>query len=72
MKKACKTVLIVLVVLLVIGAAVGGWTLEMFGGFPRVGDSFRHENMTVTVLSMVDGRRVGKVLVQVDPAEKEE
>ena len=53
-------------------STVGGWTLEMFGGFPRVGDSFRHENMTVTVLSMVDGRRVGKVLVQVDPAETEE
>ena len=53
-------------------STVGGWTLEMFGGFPRVGDSFRHENMTVTVLSMVDGRRVGKVLVQVDPEEKEE
>lgn len=53
-------------------STVGGWTLEMFGGFPRVGDSFRHENMTVTVLGMVDGRRVGKVLVQVDPAETEE
>ena len=53
-------------------STVGGWTLEMFGGFPHVGDSFRHENMTVTVLSMVDGRRVGKVLVQVDPEEKEE
>ena len=53
-------------------STVGGWTLEMFGGFPRVGDSFRHENMTVTVLDMVDGRRVGKVLVQVDPEEKEE
>ena len=48
-----------------------GWTLEMFGGFPHVGDSFRYENMTVTVLSMVDDRRVGKVLVQVDPAETE-
>ena len=53
-------------------STVGGWTLEMFGGFPHVGDSFRHENMTVTVLGMVDGRRVGKVLVQVDPEEKEE
>lgn len=53
-------------------STVGGWTLEMFGGFPHVGDSFRHENMTVTVLSMVDGRRVGKVLVQLDPPEKEE
>lgn len=53
-------------------STVGGWTLEMFGGFPHVGDSFRHENLTVTVLSMVDGRRVGKVLVQADPPEKEE
>ena len=53
-------------------STVGGWTLEMFGGFPRVGDSFRHEHMTVTVLEMVDGRRVGKVLVQLDPEEKEE
>lgn len=53
-------------------STVGGWTLEMFGGFPHVGDSFRRENLTVTVLSMVDGRRVGKVLVQADPPEKEE
>lgn len=51
---------------------VGGWTLEMFGGFPKVGDSFRYENMTVTVLSMVDGRRVGKVLVQLDEKKDEE
>ncbi len=51
---------------------VGGWTLEMFGGFPKVGDSFRYENMTVTVLSMVDGRRVGKVLVRLDKKKEEE
>ena len=51
---------------------VGGWTLEMFGGFPKVGDSFRYEDMTVTVLSMVDGRRVGKVLVQLDEKKDEE
>ena len=36
---------------------VGGWTLERFGTFPKVGDSFRYENLTVTVLAM-DGRRV--------------
>ncbi len=42
---------------------VGGWTLESFGGFyPKAGDSFQYENLTVTVLSM-DGRRVEKVLV---------
>ena len=53
-------------------STVGGWTLEMFGGFPKVGDSFRYEDMTVTVLSMVDGRRVGKVLVQLDEKKDEE
>lgn len=51
---------------------VGGWTLEMFGGFPKVGDSFRYEDMTVTVLNMVDGRRVGKVLVRLDKKKEEE
>ena len=53
-------------------STVGGWTLEMFGGFPKVGDSFRYEDMTVTVLNMVDGRRVGKVLVQLDEKKDEE
>ncbi len=43
---------------------VGGWTIESFGGFyPKAGDSFRYENLTVTVLNM-DGRRVEKVLVE--------
>ena len=42
---------------------VGGWTIEMFGAFPRVGDSFRYEDMSVTVLEM-DGLRVEKVLVK--------
>ena len=36
---------------------VGGWTIEMFGSFPKVGDSFEYENFTVTVLQM-DGLRV--------------
>ena len=45
---------------------VGGWTLEMFGGFPKEGDSFTFRNITVTVLSM-DGRRVERVLVKVAP-----
>ena len=51
---------------------VGGWTLEMFGTFPKAGDSFRYENMTVTVLEMVDGRRVDKVLVKVDTETEKE
>ena len=45
---------------------VGGWTIEMFGSFPKVGDSFEYENFTVTVLQM-DGLRVEKILVQVHP-----
>lgn len=51
---------------------VGGWTLEMFGRFPKVGDSFRYENMTVTVLSMVDGRRVDRIQVEIDDPEKKD
>ena len=47
---------------------VGGWTLEMFGGFPREGDSFTYRNLTVTVLSM-DGRRVERVLVKLAPTD---
>ena len=49
---------------------VGGWTLERFGAFPEPGDSFRYEDLTVTVLEM-DGRRVEKVLVKRDQEEKE-
>ncbi len=50
---------------------VGGWTLEMFGGFPEEGDSFTFRNITVTVLSM-DGRRVERVLVKVTPDDGDE
>ena len=53
-------------------ATLGGWTVERFGAFPKKGDSFRYGNVGVTVLKM-DGRRVEKLLVKVDPAaEKEE
>ena len=44
---------------------VGGWTVESFGAFPEVGDSFRYGDLTVTVLQM-DGRRVEKVLVKTE------
>lgn len=52
-------------------ATLGGWTVEQFGGFPQVGDSFRYANFTVTVLAM-DARRVEKLLVKVDPEGAEE
>lgn len=50
---------------------VGGWTIEMFGAFPKPGDSFRYGNMSVTVLEM-DGLRVEKVLVKIPPPEEEQ
>ncbi len=44
-------------------ATVGGWTLERFGAFPEVGDSFEFEDLKVTVLAM-DGMRVERVRVE--------
>lgn len=49
-------------------ATVGGWTIERFGAFPKLGNRFQYENLTVTVLAM-DGLRVEKVLVEVAPEE---
>ena len=43
---------------------MGGWTIECFGRFPRVGESFLWRTWTVTVLAMdEDGRRVEKVSI---------
>ena len=54
-------------------STVGGWTIECFGGFPQVGDSFEKQGLHVTVLEMSDGRRVDKVLVKrVTDGEKKE
>ena len=47
---------------------VGGWTIERFGSFPSVGDSFDYEDLHITVLEM-DGLRVEKVLVVKKPPE---
>ena len=43
---------------------VGGWTIERFGSFPKEGDSFRYDDLELTVLDMADGRRVERVLVR--------
>ena len=47
-------------------STVGGWTMEMFGGYPKENDSFAYGNFTVTVLKM-DGRRVDKLLIKLKP-----
>lgn len=50
---------------------VGGWSIEMFGRFPRANDSFDYENLSVTVMEM-DGRRVEKILVKINETEENE
>ena len=50
---------------------VGGWTMAMFGRYPKAGDSFDYENLTVTVLKM-DGLRVDRVNVRISPRSGEE
>ena len=51
---------------------LGGWVLESFGGrFPEPGESFEFESFKFTVLSM-DGRRVGRVLVERIPKTEKE
>lgn len=50
---------------------VGGWTIERFGNFPKVGDSFTCEGLAVTVLK-TDGLRVEKVLVRISQPDTEQ
>ena len=44
-------------------ATVGGWTIEMHGDFPKVGEGFTHDGVMLEVLEM-DGLRVERVLVK--------
>lgn len=53
-------------------STVGGWTIEMFGAFPTVSQSFDYENLTVTVLAM-DNLRARRLRVQInEPDERSE
>lgn len=47
---------------------VGGWTVESFGVYPKLGDSFSFENLEITVLAM-DGRRVERIHVKLNEIE---
>ena len=49
-------------------ATIGGWCIEMLDHFPVNGESFRYENLTVTVEEM-DNLRVERVTVQVNEPE---
>ena len=52
-------------------ATVSGWVLEKFGCFPKEGDTFDYEKVTVSVLS-ADDQRVNEVMITVKPEESDE
>ncbi|MBO4881428.1 MAG: HlyC/CorC family transporter [Firmicutes bacterium] len=52
-------------------ATVGGWAIEMLGGYPEAGESFEYENVKVTVAE-TEGMRVTELLAEVMPEEEEE
>ena len=52
-------------------ATVGGWAIEMLGGYPEAGDSFETENLRVTV-TQTEGMRVTELLAELLPEPEEE
>lgn len=45
-------------------ATLGGWAIEMLGGYPAVGDSFEYEHLTITVKKL-GKRRIERLLIHV-------
>ena len=52
-------------------ATVGGWVLEKFGYFPKIGEEFEFANITVKVLD-ADDQRVNEITVTLRKEEEEE
>ena len=52
-------------------ATVGGWAIEMLGGYPEAGESFEYKNVKVTVAE-TEGMRVTELLAEVLPEEEPE
>lgn len=50
---------------------LNGWAMEQLEKIPEIGDVFEDRNFRVTIKEL-DGRRVGKVLIQYIPATDEE
>ena len=48
-----------------------GWVLDNIPTGAEEGSSFEYKNITVTVLSM-DGRRINRLIVKINPTEKDE
>ena len=52
-------------------ATAGGWTIEKFGAFPKVGDTVEADGLRVKVLAMgEDGLRVEKILLEKLPEDE--
>lgn len=51
-------------------ATLGGWAIEMLGGYPKVGDSFQYKNLTITVRKR-QNLRVTRLLVKAEPVPEE-
>ncbi|MCR4805017.1 MAG: hemolysin family protein [Clostridia bacterium] len=52
-------------------ATVGGWAIEMLGGYPLVGDSFEYKNVRLTVTE-TEGMRVTELAAEILPEPEEE
>ena len=52
-------------------STMGGWAIEKLDSDPHVGDSFRYKNLFV-IISEMDGERVIKLTVLVEPQPEEE
>lgn len=51
-------------------ATLGGWAIEMLGGYPRVGQSFDYKNLTIMVIKR-QKLRVKRLRVIVHPQDEE-
>lgn len=52
-------------------ATVGGWAMDILGGYPQEGSTFEYKNLTVTVKEM-NGRRIETLSVRVHEPHQED
>ena len=52
-------------------ATMGGWAVEMLGGYPNIGDKFTYKNLEFTIKE-IEYKRVTGMIVKVTPPQKED
>lgn len=52
-------------------ATLGGWAIEMLGGYPKVGDEFSYRNLTIKVKELKN-LRVVRLIVHCEPVADED